>query len=104
MPASRSGIELHRLWWIGPLTVVAANAAVLAVRVIAFATLDLSHEFPPLTWSGLIVFTTVLVTFGVLVFAASAMLRMTMVSSDRTDCSGWPDTTACGDTVNVPVV
>ena len=69
MPASRSGIELRRLLWVGPLTVVAANAAVLAVRVIAFATLDLSHEFPPLTWSGLIVFTTVLVTFGVLVFA-----------------------------------
>ena len=69
MPASRSGIELHRLWWVGPLTVVAAILAVLAVLVIAFATLDLSHEFIPLMWNALIIFTTVLVTAGVLVFA-----------------------------------
>ncbi len=74
MAAAHSGIELRRLWWIGPLTVGAAIIAVLAVRVIAFLTLDLSPEFPPLGWGGPIIFTTVLVTLGVLVFAAVARL------------------------------
>lgn len=64
------GINLRRLWWVGPSAVVAAIIAVLAVRVIAFAALDLSSEFVPLAWSALIVFTSVLVSAGVLVFAA----------------------------------
>ena len=65
-----TGVELSRLLWVGPLAVAAAIVAVLAVRVMAFATLDLSPEFPPLTWTGLIVFTAVLVSAAVLVFAA----------------------------------
>ena len=72
--ASHSGIDLRRLWWIGPSTVVAAIIAVLAVRVIAFAALDLSPEFVPLTWSALTVFTAVLVSAGVIVFAAAAVM------------------------------
>ena len=53
-------IDLRRVWWLGPLTVLASVAAVLAVRVVAFALLDLSAEFPPLTVGGLVLFTTVL--------------------------------------------
>jgi hypothetical protein len=74
MNASRPAVELRRLWWIGPVTVLAAVLAVLFVRVLAFAALDLSPEFPPLTWTALILFTTVLVTGGVLVFAVVARL------------------------------
>ena len=72
MTASSSRIELRRLMWVGPLTIVSAVAAVLAVRVIAFALLDLSPEFVALTWSALIIFTVTLVGAGVLVFAAVA--------------------------------
>jgi hypothetical protein len=74
MTASHSEIELHRLWWIGPLTVIAAIGAVLTIRILAFALLDLSPEFLALSWSALIIFTAVLVTAGVLVFAAVARL------------------------------
>jgi hypothetical protein len=74
MAASRSGVELRRLWWVGPFTVIAAIVAVLAVRVIASAALDLSPEFVPLKWQALIVFTAVLVSGGVLVFAVVARL------------------------------
>ena len=72
MAVSQLNIDLRRLWWVGPLTVVAAIAAVLIVRVVAFATLDLSPEFPPLSWSGPIIFTAVLVSAAVLVFVIVA--------------------------------
>jgi hypothetical protein len=52
------------------LTILAAIVAVLAVRVVAFAVMDLSPEFQPLTWGAPIFFTIVLVGMGVLVFAA----------------------------------
>ena len=56
------------------MTILSAIVAVLAVRIIAVATLDLSPEFLPLSWGALITFTGVLVTAGVLVFAAVARL------------------------------
>jgi len=62
-------VDARRLWWVGPLTVAASIAAVFAVRVIAFATLELSAEYPPLTPFGLVLFTSVLVSAAVLVFA-----------------------------------
>lgn len=74
MTASQSAIDLRRLWWVGPLTILAANVAVLAVRALAFAVLDLSPEFVALSWGALVIFTTVLVAAGVLVFAAVARL------------------------------
>jgi hypothetical protein len=74
MTASHAAVDLRRLWWVGPLTIVAAIVAVLAVRIIAFAVLDLSPEFVPLGWGALILFTAVLVAAGVLVFAAVARL------------------------------
>lgn len=62
-------IERRRLFWVGPLTVIAALVAVLLVRTL-FVTLVSSVE--TMMQFGLgpqIVFTTVLVTGAVLVFA-----------------------------------
>ena len=66
----RAGANLRKLFWVGPLTVVTANLAVLAVRLVAAAVLTLPAEFPPLMPGALIFFTTVLVTIAVLVFTA----------------------------------
>lgn len=63
-------VDARKIWWAGPLTVVAAVLAVFAVRVAAFGVLDLPADFPPLTYGGLGFFTAVLVSAGVLVFAA----------------------------------
>ena len=75
-------IELHRLRLVGPLTVLAAIAAVLGVRVVAVSILGPS-ELPALSWAGVIVFTTVLVTAAVLVFAVVARVAATPVRTYR---------------------
>ena len=82
---SPTGIDLARLWWAGPLTILAAIVAVLVVRVIAFAVMDLSAEFQPLSWGAPIVFTAVLVTAAVFTFAAIA--RAAANPSTPTDAS-----------------
>jgi hypothetical protein len=69
MTMPQTEVDARKLLWAGPLTVVLSLAAVFAVRVAAFAVLDLSPEYPPLTWFGLTLFTTVLVALAVLVFA-----------------------------------
>jgi hypothetical protein len=79
----RGDIDVRKLWWVGPLTIVASNLAVLAVRAVAFATLDLSPEFQPLTYFGLVLFTTVLVGLGVLVFAVVARRALTPIRTYR---------------------
>lgn len=67
MPAS--SIQLKKLWWVGPLTVLAAVIGVLIVRSIAMAIL------PPPYAPGLemifisIVLTVILCTAAVVVFA-----------------------------------
>lgn len=76
-------VDRRRLWWVGPLTVVASLVAVFAVRVVAFATLDLSAGYPPLTWQGLTIFTTFLVTVGVLVFVFVARSSATPIRTYR---------------------
>jgi hypothetical protein len=64
-----SSIQLKKLWWVGPLTVLSAIVGVLVVRTIARAIL------PPPYAPGLaiimlpIMLTLVLCTGGVLVFA-----------------------------------
>jgi hypothetical protein len=78
-----SPVDRRRLWWVGPLTVVASVAAVFVVRILAFATMDLSAEYPPLTWTGLFVFTTVLVSAGVLVFVWVAGSSATPIPTYR---------------------
>jgi hypothetical protein len=66
---STSSIQLKKLWWVGPLTVLAAIVGVLIVRAIAVAIL------PPPYAPGLamimipIVLTLVLCTAAVVVYA-----------------------------------
>lgn len=59
-------MNLLLLW---PLTVVAASAAVLAVRWIAPFLVSLPLALPAFTWGALSLFTIILVSFAVLVFA-----------------------------------
>lgn len=60
-----------RLLWVWPLAVAASVVAVLVVRVIAYMLFPLPspEAFPPLSWSGPIIFTVVLVSLAVFVFA-----------------------------------
>jgi hypothetical protein len=67
-------LQLSRLFWVGPLTVLASVAAVLFVRVVAVAILDPPPEFTPLGWDSSIVLTIVFVTSAVLVFVLVARL------------------------------
>lgn len=69
--SGNSSIQLKKLFWVGPLTVLASIIGVLIVRVIAVAILP--PPFPPgLGWVMPIVLTLVLCTGAVLVFAAVA--------------------------------
>ncbi len=69
---STSSIQLKKLWWVGPLTILAAVIGVLIVRSVAMAIL------PPPYAPGLemiassIVLTVILCTGGVFVFALVA--------------------------------
>jgi hypothetical protein len=84
-------ISLQRLLWLGPLTVISAVLAVLLVRVIASMTIDVPPDFIPLQASALIVFTTLLVAAGVVVFAGGWSLDDTTnpeLQADRTGGSG----------------
>jgi hypothetical protein len=66
---SASSIQLKKLWWAGPLTVVAAIVAVLIVRAVAMAVLSAPYG-PGLAMIALpIVLTLILCTGAVLVFA-----------------------------------
>ncbi len=64
--------ELRRLLWVGPLTVVAAVAGVLIVRVIGVGIVHPSPAFPHLAWLPPLFFTAFLVIGAVLVFALVA--------------------------------
>ena len=66
---SASSVQLKKLWWVGPLTVLSAIVGVLIVRAIAVAILPLPHG-PGLTILMLpIMLTVILCTGGVVVFA-----------------------------------
>ena len=66
---SKNSIELRKLWWVGPLTVLAAMVGVLVVRAIARMILQPPYA-PGLAMIMIpIVLTIVLCTGGVLVFA-----------------------------------
>ena len=62
-------IQLRRLFWAGPLTVLASIVGVLIVRILAVLILRPTHIPPSLGWVFPTMFTLVLVTGGVLVFA-----------------------------------
>jgi len=64
-----SAIQLKKLWWAGPLTVIAAIIGVLIVRTIAVAVLPAPYA-PGLAMIGLpVVLTLILCTGAVIVFA-----------------------------------
>jgi uncharacterized protein DUF6069 len=64
-----SSIQLNKLWWVGPLTVLASIIGVLIVRAIAMTILAAPYA-PGLEMIALpIIFTLVLCTGAVLVFA-----------------------------------
>ena len=69
IPKSASKIELRRLLWVGPLTILASILGVLIVRVIAVAILQPDPTPMSLGWVMPVIFTFVLVTGAVLVFA-----------------------------------
>ncbi len=69
-PASK--VRLGRLWWLGPLTVLASILGVLIVRVLAVAILRPDPAPISLGWVMPTFFTLVLVTGAVLVFALVA--------------------------------
>ncbi len=63
-----TGVDLRRLVWVGPLTVLTSIAAVLLVRAIVVALVHPEPTFLPLTVTPAIVDTALLVTLAVLVF------------------------------------
>jgi hypothetical protein len=65
-------LQLRRLFWVGPLTVLASIVGVLVVRILAVLILRPNPEPISLGWMAPTIFTLVLVTGGVLVFAAMA--------------------------------
>jgi len=65
---SSPSIELRRLNWVGPLTVLSSVAAVHFVRLVAVALLHPESTFLPLTVLPPTVETVVLVTLAVFVF------------------------------------
>ena len=64
-----SPLQLKKLWWVGPLTVLAATVGVLIVRVLAVAILHPDPLPISLGWIAPTVFTLVLCTGAVIVFA-----------------------------------
>jgi len=69
---SSSSIQLKKLWWVGPLTVLAAILGVLIVRAMALAILPAPYA-PGLAMVMIpIVLTLVFCTGGVIVFALVA--------------------------------
>ncbi|CAN5864233.1 hypothetical protein BH10CHL1_BH10CHL1_43690 [soil metagenome] len=70
---SNSPVQLRRLLWVGPLTIVAAVIAVQIVRFIILALLPEAKNAMQLSVLGIsVVFTAVLVLGAVLVFALVA--------------------------------
>jgi hypothetical protein len=65
-------IRLKRLWWAGPLTVLAAIFGVLIVRIAAVAILRPDPQPMSLGWGAPIAFTLILVSGAVGVFAIVA--------------------------------
>jgi uncharacterized integral membrane protein len=76
-------INTSALWWVGPLTIVAAVLLVFATRAVAVPLFGLDGEFPPLTYGGLAFFTVVLVGLAVLVFAGFVMRSSRPVAGYR---------------------
>src|SRR5215471_5556567 len=70
MENSLPPIEIGRLARAGPVTLLASVLAVLVVRVVAVLILQPAPQFTPLGWAAPTLDTTILVSFGILVFGA----------------------------------
>ena len=79
-----SKIKLGRLWWAGPLTILASIAGVLIVRVIAVAILQPNPTPMSLGWVLPPLFTFILVTSAVLVFALVARFAKSPIRTYQT--------------------
>ncbi len=71
-PQMEERIDLHRLWWAGPLTVAAALGANAVVRGVAIALFAISPAFHNLAWIHFTWVTVAAVSTAVLVFAVVA--------------------------------
>ena len=69
---SATKVKPGKLFWLGPLTILASILGVLIVRAIAVAILHPDPTPMSLGWVMPIIFTFILVTGAVLVFAAVA--------------------------------
>lgn len=74
-------VQPGRLLWVGPLTVVASIAGVLIVRVLAVAILHPDPTPMSLGWVLPTLFTLILVTGAVLVFAVVARFAKNPIRS-----------------------
>lgn len=74
-----SKIKIGRLLWVGPLTILASILGVLIVRVIAVAILQPDPIPMSLGWVLPVIFTFILVTGAVLVFALVARFAATPI-------------------------
>jgi len=72
MTSTTSSVQLRKIWYIGPLTVLASILGVLIVRLVAVAILQPNPTPISLGWRMPIVFTFVLCAGAVLVFALVA--------------------------------
>ena len=79
MSKSKTQIQLRRLLWVGPLTILASILGVLIVRVIAVAILRPDPTPMSLGWVMPVIFTFVLVTGAVLVFALVSRFAATPI-------------------------
>ena len=69
---SESKVKLSKLWWLGPLTILASIIGVLIGRILAVAILQPDPIPMSLGWVLPPIFTFILVTGAVLIFALIA--------------------------------
>lgn len=82
-PARAERVDLKRLLWAGPLVVVAAIAANVVFGLIVTRLFGISPDFPALSSGALAVFTAVLVTAAVIVFALVARFARRPITTYR---------------------
>jgi hypothetical protein len=71
-PARTERVATGRLWWVGPLAVIASVAANVVFTLIANAVFGVPPDFLPLTPDAIAMFTAVGVIGAVVVFALVA--------------------------------
>ena len=76
-------LKVKRLFWAGPLTVIASVVTVLFIRIIAVAILKPDPKFEPLTVGPPTFDTVVAATCAVLVFLATARYSLEPVRDYR---------------------